>query len=136
MEKTLLAIGAHYDDCAFGVPGIMLAAVTKHYRVVNLSLIGDYTNWAPVAGRHRELVEGSTAIAKDYGVETRFLDFQSHLFNVTNDTKRASTQCLLAWPVRTRHLHWTRWPDEQPVMIQGGQEANPMRMAGEDRGDS
>ncbi|HUL77910.1 MAG TPA: PIG-L family deacetylase [Vicinamibacteria bacterium] len=86
---TVLAIGAHYDDCAFGIPGILLQAVEKGYRVVVLTLIGDYDNWKPVRGRGPELVEGTQRVAADYGTESRFLAFASGRLTVTEDAKRA-----------------------------------------------
>ena len=88
MPKTVLAIGAHYDDCVFGIPGILLSAVRKHYRVVILAMIGDYTNWAPIGNRQKELLRGTVEISKEYGVEMRYLDFKSMHFDVTAENKK------------------------------------------------
>jgi LmbE family N-acetylglucosaminyl deacetylase len=80
---TILAIGAHYDDVVFGLSGLLLKALRKHHRVVVLSLIGDYRNWAPVRGREQALVDGTVALGREFGVEMRFLDFAEMSFDVT-----------------------------------------------------
>jgi len=114
MAKTILGIGAHYDDCPFGIPGILLKAVRKNHRVVILSLIGDYTNWKPAQGRAQEIVDGTIAICKDYGAEMRFLDMASIQYEVTADTKRAVAAAIadikpdvafMLWPHDSHHDH-------------------------------
>lgn len=94
MSKTILGIGAHYDDCVFGIPGILLQAVRKNHRVVILSLIGDYENWNPTRGRGKELLDGTAEICKDYGVEHQFLDFASMRYDVNEQTKRAVSEAI------------------------------------------
>jgi LmbE family N-acetylglucosaminyl deacetylase len=112
--STLLAIGAHYDDCIFGIPGILLQAVRKHYRVVLLSLIGDYSNWAPVRGREQPFVDATRRLCTEYGAELRYLSYASHRFDVSEATKRAvaevvaevrPTVAFMMWPHDTHHDH-------------------------------
>jgi LmbE family N-acetylglucosaminyl deacetylase len=91
MPPTLLALGAHYDDCAFGIPGLMLKAVRRGYRVVAVTLIDDYSNFFPAKGRESALVEGSIRLAGEYGVEMRFLDlaFKSQHIDETAEARLA-----------------------------------------------
>lgn len=114
MAKTVLAIGAHYDDCVFGIPGVLLQAARKHYRIVILSLIGDYTNWVPVKGREKEFVQGTIDISKEYGAEMRYLKYASHRYDVNLETKRAVAEVVadvqpeiafMMWPHDHHHDH-------------------------------
>jgi LmbE family N-acetylglucosaminyl deacetylase len=112
--KAVLAIGAHYDDCVFGIPGILIQAVRKHYRVVVLSVIGDYANWTPVKGREAEFVRQVTEVGREYGAEMRFLPYASHKFDVTTETKQAVAEVVtevqpevsfVMWPHDRHHDH-------------------------------
>src|SRR6266404_3863151 len=94
MAKTILAIGAHYDDCVFGIPGILLQAVKKHHRVVILSIIGDYSNWPPVKGREQDLRDVSIQLARERGIEMRFLKYASMQFEMNSEVKRAVAEVV------------------------------------------
>lgn len=93
-RKTLLALGAHYDDCVFGIPGILLQAALQHHRVVILSLIGDYSNWPPARTRGAELKELSQTLAHYHGIEHRFLNYASGRFHLNEESKRAVAEVI------------------------------------------
>lgn len=113
--KTILAIGAHYDDCVFGIPGILLQAIQKNHRVIVLSLIGDYTNWPPVRNREAELKEVSTSLAHYLGVEMRFLDYASGRFQMNEETNRTVAKVVADVQPDIAFLLWPqdRHPDHE-----------------------
>ncbi len=115
MNKTLLAIGAHYDDCVFGIPGILLQALRRHDRVVILNIIGDYSHWAPVAGRDRQLRETSVQMARERGMEMRFLNYASMQFDDNAETRRAVAEVVADVKPDTALMLWDhdRHPDHE-----------------------
>jgi LmbE family N-acetylglucosaminyl deacetylase len=106
MAKTILGIGAHYDDCVFGISGTLLKAVRKNHRAVILSVIGDYSNWPPIQGRDGELVPKSIELAKEYGVEARFLRFAGMRFDVTEAAKAQVAQAVAEIAPDVAFLLW------------------------------
>lgn len=108
----VLAIGAHYDDCPFGISGLLLQAVAKGHRVVILSLIGDYDNWKPVRGRGPALVEGTRRIAADYGAESLFLPYASGQIPVGEASARAVAEVVADVKPETAFMLWPR--DQHP----------------------
>src|ERR1043165_6871320 len=115
MPKTILAIGAHYDDCVFGIPGTLLQAVQKEHRVVVLSLIGDYTNWPPVKGRDKQLLEISKELAHYHGIEMRFLNYASGRFSFNEETKLAVAKVVADVQPDIAFMLWQndRHPDHE-----------------------
>jgi LmbE family N-acetylglucosaminyl deacetylase len=105
---TVLAIGSHYDDAPFGIPGLLLQAVARGHRVVVLSLIGDYSNWKPVRGRGEQLVEGTRRIAADYGVESRFLGFASGRLETGEAARRAVSEVVAELQPDVAFALWPR----------------------------
>lgn len=135
MSKTLLAIGAHYDDCPFGIPGTLLKAVRQHHRVVILNLIGDYSNWPPVKGRGQGLIELSVRLAKERGIEMRFLKHASMGFEATLETKRAVAEVVAEVAPDTAFMLWRhdRHADHEAASaIAHAALSQPARLLGRD----
>ena len=112
VRRTVLAIGAHYDDCAFGIPGVLSQAVAKGHRVVVLCLIGDYSNWKPVRGRGPALAEGTRAICADFGAEARFLPYASGKLAPSEDAKRKVAEIIAELKPDDAFVLWSR--DQHP----------------------
>ncbi len=139
MPKTILAIGAHYDDCPFGLPGILLKAARQHDRVVILSLIGDYADWPPVKGRAQGLLDKTVEMAKERGMEMRFLKYASMGFEATLETKREVARVVAEVRPDTAFMLWPRdrHPDHEAASaICHAALFQPARLLGDDQARS
>lgn len=74
-RRTILAIGAHFDDCEIGAGGLVFKAVKKGHRVVVLNVVGDYSTWYVTKGRESRIREWNDAKAREMGVEKRYLNY-------------------------------------------------------------
>jgi len=54
-RKTIVAVGAHMDDCWLGMGGFALKAVAHGHRVVMVQVVGKYRTWPTVRGRASEI---------------------------------------------------------------------------------
>src|SRR5690606_12665420 len=80
----------------------------QHHRVVILSLIGDYTNWPPVKGREQGLRDKTIEMAKERGIEMRFLNYASMGFEPNLETKRAVAEVVADVQPDTAFMLWPR----------------------------
>ena len=74
MAKTVLAMGVHYDDCVYGIPGILLKAIGKGHRVVILSMIGRADPSIAHRGYDEQMMRETVEICQELGAEMRYLD--------------------------------------------------------------
>lgn len=116
---TILALGAHYDDCPFGIPGTLLEAVQKNYRVVILNIIGDYSNWAPVSDRVEELRNNSIRLAEERGMEMRFLNYASMKFANEDQTQSEIAEVVAEVQPDIAFMLWRRdrHPDHEVASL-------------------
>jgi len=139
MPKTILAIGAHYDDCPYGIPGTLLQAVRQHHKVVILNLIGDYTNWPPVRGREQALIDLSIKLAAERGMEMRFLRYGSMAFEPSLGLKREIAKVVAEVRPDTAFLLWhkDRHPDHEAASAAAfAALQQPARLSGDDNARS
>ena len=115
---NVLAIGAHYDDCIFGIPGTLLRAVEQGHQVTILSVIGDYRNWAAVGEERQDaFIEGTRNLCREKRIEARFLNYQSMDFGVDESSKRAVAEVVAEVKPDLGFLLWPRdsHPDHEVV---------------------
>ncbi|MGA1195550.1 MAG: PIG-L deacetylase family protein [Candidatus Latescibacterota bacterium] len=114
----IMGIGAHYDDCIFGIPGILLRAVDRGHDVTVLSVIGNYENWSPVgAERQDDMITGTTRLFEEKGITLKFLNHKSMNIEVNQTSKKAVAQVVAEVEPDMGFLLWPHdsHPDHEAV---------------------
>lgn len=95
-RRTILVIGAHYDDCEIGAGGVIFKALKNGHRVVLLNVVGDYSTWHVTKGREQRIRDQNLAKAREMGVEKRFLNFGYQQVFDNLDTVRQIAEVVVA----------------------------------------
>lgn len=114
----IMGIGAHYDDCIFGIPGILLRAVDQGHEVTCLSVIGNYKNWSPVGtNRHEDMINDTKRLFEEKGITLKFLNYQSMDIELNDASKRAVSKAVAEIEPDVGFLLWPQdsHPDHEVV---------------------
>jgi len=119
MPGTMLLVGAHMDDCENGASGVMLDAIRHGWRVVTVTVTGDFSTWGQTLGREDAVRRQLLDLAERFGYEKRFLDYAYH--NVEPDLvlkrRLAEMQDELRPDIGLVHWPEDHWPDHRAVGI-------------------
>jgi LmbE family N-acetylglucosaminyl deacetylase len=115
MDRTMLVIGAHHDDCEYACGGVIFKALARGYRVVLVDMCGDYSSWAPTAGREEEVRAGFEDIAREMGVEKRWLNYGYHQIRYNDEGIRLLTDIVVDVQPQIAFIQWPHdyWPDHE-----------------------
>ncbi len=67
-KLSIVAVGAHMDDCWLGMGGVALKAVRAGHRVTMVQAVSQYGAWPVVAGREAEIKPPVQQLADDAGI--------------------------------------------------------------------
>ncbi len=68
-ELSIVAVGAHMDDCWLGMGGVALKFARSGHRVTMVQAVSQYGAWPVVAGREAEIKPAVQKLADDAGIQ-------------------------------------------------------------------
>ena len=119
MPGTILAVGAHMDDCENGAGGVILDAIRRGWRVVTVTVVSDFSTWEPTVGREEQVVQDLLDLAESFGYEKRFLGYAYHQVEPDIELKKklAAIYDELRPEIGLVHCPEDHWPDHRAAGI-------------------